>query len=260
MARRYQSLASIPYSTQQRPLVTLWYRAPELLLGRNRHVVRGMHHGRAFVEKAPVRWEHHDGDRSAGKDIQYSRNSERPGTTPTSGSLLRKLSTIHGFVRFHCPRIRSLCPLFLHSIQGKGDKEQRRVYVSAACHSLRQYGGHDQFLLCTFPPTGIFLKPPSPRRVNSQKETPFRFVRQCFLAGSIHCAAGKTPNRAGIHRGDAVNKATAVSGEKLLRSIMSDNKIELYATYIIDGKDLLNERTNTELRYLKKACLPNELL
>ncbi|KAK9946114.1 hypothetical protein M0R45_011591 [Rubus argutus] len=67
-----------------------------------------------------------------------------------------------------------------------------------------------------------------------------------------------------------VEKATAISGEKLLRSIMSDNKIELYATYgklmncggggscgtciveIIDGKDLLNERTNTELKYLKK--------
>ncbi|KAL3633450.1 hypothetical protein CASFOL_022212 [Castilleja foliolosa] len=74
--------------------------------------------------------------------------------------------------------------------------------------------------------------------------------------------------------GDVVNEATAISGEKLLRSIMLDNKIELYATYgkimncggggtcgtciveIIDGKDLLNERTNTELRYLKKACLP----
>ncbi|KAK2399060.1 2Fe-2S ferredoxin superfamily protein [Trifolium repens] len=67
-----------------------------------------------------------------------------------------------------------------------------------------------------------------------------------------------------------VDKATAISGEKLLRSIMSDNKIELYATYgklmncggggscgtciveIIEGKDLLNERTNTELKYLKK--------
>ncbi|CAA0838349.1 2Fe-2S ferredoxin-like superfamily protein [Striga hermonthica] len=70
--------------------------------------------------------------------------------------------------------------------------------------------------------------------------------------------------------GDEVNKAKAVSGEKLLRNIMLDNKIELYAAYgkvmncggggscgtciveIIDGKDLLNERTNTELRYLKK--------
>ncbi|KZV14108.1 hypothetical protein F511_44422 [Dorcoceras hygrometricum] len=68
-----------------------------------------------------------------------------------------------------------------------------------------------------------------------------------------------------------VDRATAVSGEKLLRNIMLDNKIELYAAYgkvmncggggscgtciveIIDGKELLNERTNAELRYLKKA-------
>ncbi|GMN45225.1 hypothetical protein TIFTF001_014421 [Ficus carica] len=67
-----------------------------------------------------------------------------------------------------------------------------------------------------------------------------------------------------------VERARAISGEKLLRNIMLDNKIELYATYgkvmncggggscgtciveIIDGRDLLNERTNTELRYLKK--------
>ncbi|ONK59444.1 uncharacterized protein A4U43_C08F6490 [Asparagus officinalis] len=67
-----------------------------------------------------------------------------------------------------------------------------------------------------------------------------------------------------------IDKAQATSGEKLLRSIMSDNKIELYAAYgkvmncggggscgtciveIVDGKDLLNERTDTERRYLKK--------
>ncbi|XAR70922.1 hypothetical protein NMG60_11027965 [Bertholletia excelsa] len=67
-----------------------------------------------------------------------------------------------------------------------------------------------------------------------------------------------------------VDRAKAVSGEKLLRNIMLDNKIELYAAYgkvmncggggscgtciveIIGGQDLLNERTNTELRYLKK--------
>ncbi|KAJ6406305.1 hypothetical protein OIU84_009932 [Salix udensis] len=60
-----------------------------------------------------------------------------------------------------------------------------------------------------------------------------------------------------------VERAKAISGEKLLRNIMSDNKIELYATYVVgscgtciveilDGNDLLNERTNTELRYLKK--------
>ncbi|XP_010670755.2 photosynthetic NDH subunit of subcomplex B 3, chloroplastic [Beta vulgaris subsp. vulgaris] len=67
-----------------------------------------------------------------------------------------------------------------------------------------------------------------------------------------------------------MDRARVVSGEKLLRNIMADNKIELYATYgkvmncggggscgtciveILDGKDLLNERTNAELRYLKK--------
>ncbi|MCD7446400.1 hypothetical protein HAX54_006008 [Datura stramonium] len=67
-----------------------------------------------------------------------------------------------------------------------------------------------------------------------------------------------------------VDKAKAGSGEKLLRNIMSENKIELYGAYgkvmncggggscgtciveIIDGNDLLNERTNTEIRYLKK--------
>ncbi|KAF8088181.1 hypothetical protein N665_0550s0030 [Sinapis alba] len=66
------------------------------------------------------------------------------------------------------------------------------------------------------------------------------------------------------------DKAKAVSGEKLLRSIMQDNKLELYATYgkvmncggggscgtciveILDGRELLNERTDTENRYLKK--------
>ena len=67
-----------------------------------------------------------------------------------------------------------------------------------------------------------------------------------------------------------MDKAKAVSGEKLLRNIMSENKIELYAAYgkamncggggscgtciveIIDGQEPLNERINTELRYLTK--------
>ncbi|XP_062179302.1 photosynthetic NDH subunit of subcomplex B 3, chloroplastic-like isoform X4 [Phragmites australis] len=67
-----------------------------------------------------------------------------------------------------------------------------------------------------------------------------------------------------------VDRAAAASGEKLLRNVMNDNRIELYAAYgkvmncggggscgtciveIIDGKELLNERTNTENRYLKK--------
>ncbi|KAI7747300.1 hypothetical protein M8C21_002971 [Ambrosia artemisiifolia] len=67
-----------------------------------------------------------------------------------------------------------------------------------------------------------------------------------------------------------VDRATAVSGEKLLRNIMKDYKLELYGTYgklmncggggscgtciveVVEGKELLNERTNTELKYLKK--------
>ncbi|EEF45958.1 photosynthetic NDH subunit of subcomplex B 3, chloroplastic [Ricinus communis] len=69
-----------------------------------------------------------------------------------------------------------------------------------------------------------------------------------------------------------VDRVKAISGEKLLRNIMSENKLELYAAYgkvmncggggscgtciveILDGKDLLNEKTNTELRYLKKKA------
>ncbi|KAF8716259.1 hypothetical protein HU200_026543 [Digitaria exilis] len=70
-----------------------------------------------------------------------------------------------------------------------------------------------------------------------------------------------------------VDRAEATSGEKLLRDIMNENKIELYAAYgkvmncggggscgtciveILDGKELLNERTNTENRYLKKVSV-----
>ncbi|CAH8378010.1 unnamed protein product [Eruca vesicaria subsp. sativa] len=78
---------------------------------------------------------------------------------------------------------------------------------------------------------------------------------------------GPKPGSDGTYPRD---KAKAVSGEKLLRSIMNDNKIELYATYgkvmncggggscgtciveILDGRELLNERTDAENRYLKK--------
>ncbi|EPS60932.1 hypothetical protein M569_13870, partial [Genlisea aurea] len=69
--------------------------------------------------------------------------------------------------------------------------------------------------------------------------------------------------------GDEVRIVKSKSGDKLMRTIMLDNKIELYATYgklmncggggscgtciveIIQGKELLNERRNTEFRYLK---------
>ncbi|KAK4401153.1 Photosynthetic NDH subunit of subcomplex B 3, chloroplastic [Sesamum angolense] len=131
-----------------------------------------------------------------------------------------------------------------------------------------------EFLPWGAPPTGVVLKPPKLRRVSPQEETPYRFFRQ-HLAGNLHRTSAKTRIQLeflGPKPGDAVNRATAVSGEKLLRNIMQDNKIELYAAYgkvmncggggscgtciveILDGKDLLNERTNTELRYLKKAC------
>ncbi|VAH22569.1 unnamed protein product [Triticum turgidum subsp. durum] len=75
-----------------------------------------------------------------------------------------------------------------------------------------------------------------------------------------------------------VDRAAAVSGDKLLRDVMLENKLELYAAYvreadelrrrgqlrhlprrecepcaqIIDGKELLSPRTDAENRYLKK--------
>ncbi|KAH9298053.1 hypothetical protein KI387_029735, partial [Taxus chinensis] len=67
-----------------------------------------------------------------------------------------------------------------------------------------------------------------------------------------------------------VEEASATSGDKLLRDIMLDNNIQLYATYgkvmncggggscgtclveILEGRELLNERTSMEERYLKK--------
>ncbi|KAK8921064.1 hypothetical protein KSP39_PZI019902 [Platanthera zijinensis] len=78
---------------------------------------------------------------------------------------------------------------------------------------------------------------------------------------------GPKPEADGAYR---VDRASASSGEKLLRNIMIDNKIQLYAAYgkvmncggggscgtciveIVNGKDLLNERTDTEKKYLKK--------
>ncbi|XP_031476889.1 photosynthetic NDH subunit of subcomplex B 3, chloroplastic isoform X1 [Nymphaea colorata] len=76
--------------------------------------------------------------------------------------------------------------------------------------------------------------------------------------------------QAGADGSYPVTKASAVSGEKVLRNLMLEHKIDLYAAYgkvmncggggscgtciveILDGKDLLSERTNAELRYLKK--------
>eukprot|EP00850_Spirogloea_muscicola_P015424 SM000118S25567 [mRNA] locus=s118:45090:46443:- [translate_table: standard] len=71
-------------------------------------------------------------------------------------------------------------------------------------------------------------------------------------------------------RPDERGAAQAVSGAKLLRSIMLDSRLELYGAYgkvmncngggscgtcivqILEGQELLNERTDTELRKLNK--------
>ncbi|TYG87737.1 hypothetical protein ES288_A13G239700v1 [Gossypium darwinii] len=55
-----------------------------------------------------------------------------------------------------------------------------------------------------------------------------------------------------------VDKATAISGQKLLRNIMLDNNIELYAAYNLGGLlvELLWEIRRTLARLLFKGC-PN---
>lgn len=102
--------------------------------------------------------------------------------------------------------------------------------------------------------SGAATSPGSPPPVTGTPEIELEFI-------------GPKPGNDGSY---PIERASVKSGEKLLRNIMSDNKIELYATYgkvmncggggscgtciveIMDGKDLLNERTDTELRYLKK--------
>lgn len=74
----------------------------------------------------------------------------------------------------------------------------------------------------------------------------------------------------GPEAGGEVTTTSVGSGEKLMRNIILDNKLELYGLYgkvmncggggscgtcvveILEGKELLNERTDTEYKYLKK--------
>ncbi|KAE8794826.1 Photosynthetic NDH subunit of subcomplex B 3, chloroplastic [Hordeum vulgare] len=90
--------------------------------------------------------------------------------------------------------------------------------------------------------------------------------RRVFNCSSVPCVQPK-PGADGSY---PVDRAAAVSGDKLLRDVMVENKIELYAAYgklmncggggscgtciveIIDGKELLSPRTDAENRYLKK--------
>ncbi|PKA64216.1 hypothetical protein AXF42_Ash009436 [Apostasia shenzhenica] len=121
---------------------------------------------------------------------------------------------------------------------------------------------------------------PSPSSDSGSSDRPLRRIRK------IHCSSSKASRspelekpqieiefvgpKAGADGFYPVDRATAISGEKLLRNIMLENKIELYAAYgkvlncggggscgtciveIVDGMDLLNDKTDTEKRYLKK--------
>ncbi|CAN6456274.1 unnamed protein product [Victoria cruziana] len=106
-------------------------------------------------------------------------------------------------------------------------------------------------------------------------------IRLTSNAASVSIASPETSERpivelefigdkAGPDGSYPVKKASVASGEKVLRNLMLENKIDLYAAYgkvmncggggscgtciveILDGKDLLSETTNAELRYLKK--------
>ncbi|KAH7430823.1 hypothetical protein KP509_08G016600 [Ceratopteris richardii] len=73
----------------------------------------------------------------------------------------------------------------------------------------------------------------------------------------------------GIEQGQT-DKVSVISGEKVLRTIMNEQKLELYGLYgkmmncggggscgtciveVLEGSDLLSERTGAEERYLKK--------
>ncbi|KAF5748225.1 hypothetical protein HS088_TW04G00176 [Tripterygium wilfordii] len=133
---------------------------------------------------------------------------------------------------------------------------------------------------------GISLQPPNFFSADGTRRNRIKFLRKkrSISASVVSCSpesSATDPEKPEIelefvgpkpesHGKYSVERAKAVSGEKLLRNIMLDNKIELYAAYgkvmncggggscgtciveILDGKDLLNERTNTELRYIKK--------
>ncbi|KAG8069449.1 hypothetical protein GUJ93_ZPchr0005g15530 [Zizania palustris] len=138
--------------------------------------------------------------------------------------------------------------------------------------------------------------PPTSSRVSANRDcqhgpstsssSPFRASHiRCSNTSSSSAPTAEAPPKPKINlefvgpKADAdgsypVDRVAVDSGEKLLRDVMLENKIELYAPYgkvmncggggscgtciieIIDGKELLNERTNTEGRYLKKKPEP----
>ncbi|OAE21124.1 hypothetical protein AXG93_3661s1500 [Marchantia polymorpha subsp. ruderalis] len=56
----------------------------------------------------------------------------------------------------------------------------------------------------------------------------------------------------GPEAGSVAQTLTVQSGEKNMRKFMTENKLELYALYILEGQELLSERTDAEYKYLKK--------
>ncbi|KAK1698972.1 hypothetical protein QYE76_015669 [Lolium multiflorum] len=124
---------------------------------------------------------------------------------------------------------------------------------------------------------------PASARAHSSRHRPTRSAIRCSSASPDLSPGAPAPAppkplieleflapKPGADGSYSVDRATAVSGDKLLRDIMLENKLEMYAAYgklmncggtgscgtciaeIIDGKELLNERTATENRYLKK--------
>ncbi|KAK3138055.1 hypothetical protein QOZ80_5AG0363870 [Eleusine coracana subsp. coracana] len=124
--------------------------------------------------------------------------------------------------------------------------------VSARSHRSSRSGRISSTIRCSSASPNLSAGAPAPAPSKPQIELEF---------------VGPKPGEDGSY---PVDQAEAASGEKLLRDIMNENKIELYAAYgkvmncggggscgtciveILDGKELLNERTGTENRYLKK--------
>ncbi|XP_008811593.1 photosynthetic NDH subunit of subcomplex B 3, chloroplastic isoform X2 [Phoenix dactylifera] len=144
--------------------------------------------------------------------------------------------------------------------------------TAIASVSLALHPKPEAFPFSSLPPTPTPSPSPSSRGSGSSN---YRYRRNLFFSPSkskhsisiSRLASNPPPStpekppqielefvgpKVGVDGSYPVDRASAISGEKLLRDIMLDNQIELYAAYIIDGMELLNEKTNTEKRYLKK--------
>ncbi|XP_008811594.1 photosynthetic NDH subunit of subcomplex B 3, chloroplastic isoform X3 [Phoenix dactylifera] len=158
--------------------------------------------------------------------------------------------------------------------------------TAIASVSLALHPKPEAFPFSSLPPTPTPSPSPSSRGSGSSN---YRYRRNLFFSPSkskhsisiSRLASNPPPStpekppqielefvgpKVGVDGSYPVDRASAISGEKLLRDIMLDNQIELYAAYgkvmncggggscgtciveIIDGMELLNEKTNTEKR------------